>query len=149
MKASETTGREIMKVMKTAVKAHSEQNLDLLLACFDSGEDVTIIGTSDGERWRGLTRIRKALSPMVQLPGSRAQAYRMKISKVDVSAEGRVAWLAADCEHSITVNRATKTSKARLTVVFRKTRDGWRICQWHKSKAVKDKDTYRAKQTRS
>jgi SnoaL-like protein len=124
---------ELRELYHQICEAQSKGDYSFFERCFSQKEGVTAIGTDPTEWWTGyaaITRVFKAQLKEVgdfQIIADTPQAYR----------DGSIGWLAG--RPTLKLPDGTEMP-FRLTVVFQKEQNGWKIVQWHSSMGISNED---------
>jgi ketosteroid isomerase-like protein len=93
MKADANIRGEISKRMRAMWRAYGQRDVEEVLAFYAPDADMLAIGSGSDEIYVGLKQARKGL----KRDFSQTESVEVKLSKVRISAAGKVAWLAANC----------------------------------------------------
>ena len=129
MNADEQTTSEVKKVLIHFGEAFSRRDMGSLSALIAPDPDVTFFGTGADEERVGLSEIKE----QIQRDWAQSESASIDWTRLSVSAQGNVAWVAAHVTLKAKANGREMTFPGRITVVMDK-RDGqWLIDQWHMS----------------
>ena len=129
MNADEQTTSEVKKVLIHFGEAFSRRDMGSLSALIAPDPDVTLFGTGADEERVGLSEIKE----QIQRDWAQSESASIDWTRLSVSAQGNVAWVAAHVTLKAKANGREMTFPGRITVVMDK-RDGqWLIDQWHMS----------------
>ncbi len=124
---------ELKELYLRSCEAMSSGDASFFERTFSQKDGVLAIGTDPAEWWVGydtITRVFKAqLKEMgdVQVLADNPQAYR----------DGSVGWVAG--QPTLKLSDGTEMP-VRLTAVFQKEQNGWKIVQWHFSTGISNED---------
>ncbi len=127
MEADAKTKAEIVKTMREMWKAYGRLDADGVLAFYAPDPDVVVLGSGVDEVYVGPKQAKKGL----KRDFSQTRSVKVGLSKVRVSAAGKVAWLAANCLFTAHVAGCDIDLAGRLTAVFEKRKGRWLIMQSH------------------
>ena len=100
-----------------------------LSAAMSTEPETLLIGTDPDEWWEGPDDIRRAMSAQ----GEELQGMTAKVSHAEGWVEGNVGWAAGKAE--IEIPGGSPVSM-RITAVYLRRHDGWKIAQAHASVGV-------------
>ncbi len=127
MKADAKTKAEISKTMQAMWKAYGRLDVEGVLAVYAPDADIVVFGSGADEVYVGPKQAKKGLKRDFAQVGS----VKVRLSKVRISAAGKVAWLAADCLFTAHVAGCDREMAGRLTAVLEKRKGCWLIMQSH------------------
>ncbi len=127
MKADAKTKAEIVKMVREMWKAYGRLDADGVLAFYAPDPDVVVFGSGPDEVYVGPKQAKKGL----KRDFSQTRSVKARLSKVRVSAAGKVAWLAANCLFTAHVAGCDIDMSGRMTMVFEKRKGRWLIVQSH------------------
>jgi ketosteroid isomerase-like protein len=129
MKANEETEAAVVKTLKALLTAYGERDLDRVMECYAPDPDTTAFGTNLDQFLVGGDRIREAYQDDFEA----FDRLGIKLLNYQVSAEGRVAWLSAQCTAFFEIEGEEIRSQGRLTAVLLQRENRWRVIQFHLS----------------
>lgn len=100
---------------------------------FSQEEGVVAIGTDPEEWWRGYATISRVFRSQLQ----QMEGIRIVADTPLAYSDGPVGWVAG--RPLLKLPDGTET-QVRLTAIFQKEQDGWRIVQWHFSMGVPNEE---------
>ena len=127
MEADAKTKAEIVKTMREMWKAYARLDVDGVLAFYAPDPDTVVMGSGVDEVYVGPKQAKKGL----KRDFAQTRSVKVGLSKVRVSAAGKVAWLAANCLFTAYVTGCTVEMAGRLTAVLEKRQGRWLIMQSH------------------
>jgi ketosteroid isomerase-like protein len=127
MEADAKTKADILKTIREMGKAYGRLDAEGVLAFYAPDPDLVVIGSGADEVYVGPKQAKRGLRRDL------SQAFRVKVrlSKVRLSAAGKVAWLAANCRFTAHVAGCDVVMDGRLTAVLEKRKGRWLIVQYH------------------
>ena len=129
MNADEQTTSEVKEVLTHFGESFCKRDMGSLSDLIAPDPDVTFIGTGVDEERIGISEIKE----QIQRDWAQSESASIDWTRLSVSAQGNVAWVAAHDTLKAKANGREMTFPARITVVMDK-RDGqWLIDQWHMS----------------
>ena len=127
MEADAKTKAEILKTVREMWKAYGRLDADGVLAFYAPDPDIVVVGSGADEVYIGPKQAKKGL----KRDFAQARSVKVGLTKVRISAAGKVAWLAASCHFTAYVTGCTVEMAGRLTAVFEKRKGRWLILQSH------------------
>jgi len=127
MKADAKTKAEVLETVREMWKAYGRLDVDGVLACYAPDPDIVVFGSGADEVYVGPKQAKKGL----KRDFAQVLSVKVRLSKVRISAAGKVAWLAADCLFTAHVAGCDIDMAGRLTAVFEKRKGRWLIMQSH------------------
>ncbi|MHB9096858.1 MAG: nuclear transport factor 2 family protein [Syntrophales bacterium] len=127
MKADAKTKAEVLQTMREMWKAYGRLDVDGVLAVYAPDPDIMVCGSGADEVYIGPKQAMKGL----KRDFAQVRSVKVRLSKVRISAAGKVAWLAADCLFTAHVTGCDIDMAGRLTVVLEKRKGRWLIVQSH------------------
>ena len=124
---------ELRELYARCCEAQSRCDYAFFEQHFSREDGVLAIGTDPTEWWAGYTTITRVFKAQlgeisgIQVLAETPQAY----------CEGPVGWVAG--QPTVKLPDGTEM-RVRLTAVFRKEQDSWKIVQWHFSTGVPNED---------
>lgn len=129
MNADEQTTSEVKEVLTHFGESFSRRDMGSLSDLIAPDPDVTFIGTGVDEERVGISEIKE----QIQRDWAQSESASIDWGRVSVSAQGTVAWVAADVMLKARASGREMTFPGRITAVMDK-RDGrWLIDQLHMS----------------
>jgi ketosteroid isomerase-like protein len=104
---------------------------DAVLDCFANDPQITVIGTDEGEYWRGFDAL---VEPFRTMGGAFTDPVYRWAEPPHIQVSGELAWADARLDTSITSNGQRLSVLMRSTWVLRR-KAGWEIVQAHFSVA--------------
>ena len=129
MKADEKTEADVVKTLNKLMAAYRDRDIEKVMGFYAPDSDVTALGTNLDQFVMGTDGIREAY----QDDFDAFDRLEMEVTGCQVSAEGRVAWLSAQCAAAFEIEGEKIRSNARLTAVLVRRQSAWRIIQFHLS----------------
>jgi ketosteroid isomerase-like protein len=129
MKADAEIRAEVLAVFKGLWKAYQEKDLAGVLSFYVPDPDLLLLGTGVDERYAGMRAVTRGL----RRDFSQSQGVRVKMTKVSVSAAGKVAWVASNLQMRAVTDQGEVILEGRLTAVLERRRKNWLIAQSHLS----------------
>jgi len=129
MKADEKTEIDVVKTLNALMAAYRDRDIERVMGFFAPDSDVTALGTNLDQFVMGTERIREAYQDDFEA----FDRLEMEVTHSQVSAEGSVAWLCAQCAAAFEIEGEKIRSNARLTAVLVRRQSAWRIIQFHLS----------------
>ena len=127
MEADAKTKAEILKTIREMWKAYGRLDADGVLAFYAPDPDIVVFGSGADEVYVGPKQAKKGL----KRDFAQTRSVKVGLSKVRISAAGKVAWLAANCLFTAYVAGCNIEMAGRLTAVFEKRKGRWLILQSH------------------
>jgi ketosteroid isomerase-like protein len=127
MVADAKTKAEILKTIREMWKAYGRLDADGVLGFYAPDPDVVVIGSGVDEVYVGPKQAKRGL----KRDFAQVRDVKGGLSKVRISAAGKVAWLAASCRFAAYVSGCNIEMAGRLTAVLEKRRGRWLILQSH------------------
>lgn len=127
MEADAKTKAEILKTVREMWKAYGRLDPEGVLGFYAPDPDIVVFGSGPDEVYVGPKQAKRGL----KRDFAQARDVKVGLSKVRVSAAGKVAWLAANCLFTAYVAGCTVEMAGRLTAVFEKRKGRWLIVQSH------------------
>lgn len=127
MEADAKTKAEVLETVRGMWKAYGRLDADGVLACYAPDPDIVVLGSGADEVYVGPKQAKKGL----KRDFSQVLGVKVKLSKVRISAAGKVAWLAADCLFTAHVSGCDIDMAGRLTAVLENRKRRWLIMQSH------------------
>lgn len=127
MEADAKTKAEIVKTMREMWKAYGRLDVDGVLGFYAPDSDVVVFGSGADEVYVGPKQAKRGL----KRDFSQTRSVKVGLSKVRISAAGKVAWLAANCRFTVHVAGCDVDMAGRLTAVLEKRKGRWLIMQSH------------------
>ncbi|MHB8910279.1 MAG: nuclear transport factor 2 family protein [Syntrophales bacterium] len=127
MKADPKTKAEVLQTMREMWKAYGRLDVDGVLAVYAPDPDIVVFGSGADEVYIGPKQARRGL----KRDFAQVRSVKVRLSKVRISAAGKVAWLAADCLFTAHVAGCDIDMAGRLTAVLEKRKGRWLIVQSH------------------
>jgi ketosteroid isomerase-like protein len=127
MKADPKTKAEVLRAMREMWRAYGRLDADGVLAVYASDPDIVVFGSGADEAYVGPKQAKKGL----KRDFAQVRSVKVKLSKVRISAAGKVAWLAADSLFTAHVAGCDVDMDGRLTAVLEKRKGRWLIVQSH------------------
>ena len=124
---------ELKELYLQSCKAQSSGDYSFFERYFSKKEGVLAIGTDPTEWWAGYDTIIRVFKAQLketggfQILADTPQAYR----------DGSIGWVAG--RPTLKLPDGTEM-QVRLTAVFRKEQDDWKIVQWHVSTGISNED---------
>jgi ketosteroid isomerase-like protein len=115
--------------------AIATRDLQTTLACWSPSDDVALLGSEVGESARG----RRAIEGFFTRVLTRTESHRFELPDRTASVHGDVAWLVAD--GTVIDPGETVATPYRLTAVFVRSEDVWRIALWSGSVPIDARDS--------
>jgi ketosteroid isomerase-like protein len=134
MKADAMTEAAMRAVMDKVAEGYSKRDLSMMQATFALDPDVVMYGTGVNENRIGVTGMQAKAEHDWSLFDKVAITYGW----TSISAAGRVAWAASDAAFKVQADGQEMTLPVRITFVFEKRGDDWRIVQAHFSSPTPD-----------
>ena len=116
MKADNKTSEEVEAVIQKLTGAYKARNLNDVMACFASDDDVSLIGTGADEKRIGPAQIQS----QVERDWSQTDSIEMTFTWKLISATGPVAWVNADGSFNIQAGGQAMALPARVSFVLEK-----------------------------
>ena len=129
MKADEKTEADVVKALNALMAAYRDRDIEKVMGFYAPDSDVTALGTNLDQFVTGTERIREAYQDDFEA----FDRLEVAVAHCRVSAEGRVAWLCAQCAAAFEIEGEKIRSNARLTAVLVRRQSAWRIIQFHLS----------------
>lgn len=127
MKADSKIEAEIKTIMQKFTSAYQRRNIEELLECFASDDDVVLYGTGADEKRIGLGGIQA----QVERDWAQTESISMSFSWTSISAAGSVAWAANDGAFHYRANGQDGSIPARVSIIFEKRDGNWLIVHSH------------------
>lgn len=124
---------ELKELYLRICEAQSNGDYAFFELCFSQKDGVLAIGTDPSEWWSGYATITKVFKAQLkemggcQVLADTPQAYR----------DGSIGWVAG--QPTLKLPDGTEMS-VRLTAVFQKEQNDWKIVQWHVSTGISNED---------
>jgi ketosteroid isomerase-like protein len=129
MNADEQTTSDVKEVLIHFGESFSRRDMGSLSDLIAPDPDVTFIGTGVDEERVGISEIKE----QIQRDWAQSESASIDWGRLSVSAQGTVAWVAANVRLKARVSGREMTLSGRITAVMDK-RDGrWLIDQLHMS----------------
>jgi len=123
-------------------KAFEAKDLNRLSEIIAQDPDMVFFGTDENERWAGWEVVKEALTKQFQaFSNIRIQTHN---TVVHVARDGKTAWFSL--QRFITViekDSVESGMKTRVSGVFEKREDGWRMVQYHSSYPITGWDKFK------
>ncbi len=129
MKADAKIRGEVLKVFKGMWKAYQDKDLAGVLSFYVPDAGLLVLGTGADERYAGI----KAVTRGMKRDFAQSQGVRVKMTKVSVSAAGKVAWMASNLQVKAVTDQGEVVMEGRFTAVLEKRGKNWLIAQSHLS----------------
>lgn len=127
MKADNTTEAQVTKVLNRFTEAYRDRDLDAMMECFASDDDVFLYGTGADERRVG----RAEIEAQAMRDWAQTETAAMDFQSILVSSAGVVSWAAVDGAFDLRSDGRQIRLPARITLVL-ENRDGeWLIVHAH------------------
>ena len=104
---------------------------DEVLACFADDPEIVVIGTDEGEYWRGYDAL---VEPFRTMAGAFSDPVYRWAAPPEITLHGDVAWANAALDTELTADGLRLTVRIRTTWVLRRGAE-WEIVQAHFSVA--------------
>lgn len=127
MKADTLTMGAVETIIKKLTEAYKARNLNAVMECFASDDNVTLIGTGVDEKRVGLEQIRI----QVERDWAQTESIEMSFFPKSISAVGSIAWAFADGAFNIRVDGQTMVLPARVSFVLENRGGQWLIVHAH------------------
>jgi len=129
MKADEKTEIDVVKTLDALMAAYMDRDIERVMGFFAPDSDVTALGTNLDQFVMGTDRIREAYQDDFEA----FDRLEIEVTHCQVSAEGSVAWLSAQCAAAFEIEGEKIRSTARLTAVLLQRNNRWLFVQFHLS----------------
>jgi uncharacterized protein (TIGR02246 family) len=129
MKPAKKTESEIQSILERVAEAFDERDLDKMMSLFSNEEDLVVIGTGADEKKVG----REEIKSLFKRDWAQSEASSIVYNWKSISTEGKIAWAAIEAAFYARVGSREMHIPTRLTIVLKKTGDGWLIVHWHAS----------------
>ena len=127
MKADAKTENAVRDVLNGMAESYAKRDLKGLLSLIAPDADVVMYGTGADEKRIGQEQIKI----QAQRDWSQTESSALDYDWISVSANGNIAWAAADATFKIKAGSESMNLPARLTSVLEKRNDRWLIVQAH------------------
>jgi ketosteroid isomerase-like protein len=115
-------------------QAQSDGEYSFFEKCFSKKDGVIAIGTDPSEWWAGYDTIAKVFKTQLKEMGG----TQVLADTPYAHSDGSIGWVAG--KPTIKLSDGTEIP-ARLTAVFQKETEGWKIVQWHFSLGIPNEDS--------
>lgn len=119
--------KEIKKILAEMATSFAEKNSEKYMNLFAKKADIVIYGSQEGEKWTSLKDYLESVN--------RNWAYAEKITVtydwLTINNSGDVAWIATDVIFKSKIGKQTMSVSGRMTAVFVREKDNWKIAQSH------------------
>ena len=126
---------EIRQVLAAHDKALNDKNLDAVMATFSTDPSTVVLGTGSEERWMGPQEIRAAYTEMFKDYDQGTLAAKCDWKTGGGDDAGTMAWLAAGCDCTDSLNGKAREYKLNVTGTIEKQDGSWRFVSLHMSNA--------------
>jgi ketosteroid isomerase-like protein len=128
---------ELRDVFLRVNQALSRGDVSEILGLISQDEGVLSIGTDPEEWWRGFDKIKHIYTEQLAQMGD--SGIQIEANDPECYVEGSVGW--GSCNGRFIVPDGTSQSM-RVTAVFRREGESWKIVQWHTSFGVRNEDVF-------
>lgn len=136
MKADRQTETEVKALLEEAWRRYEQKDVDAFMDLWTSDPDLVAIGTGGDEIRLGPEELRHG----IQRDFVQAENLGHTIEWLRISAAGNTAWSAAHITLTATVNENDVTLPCRMTNVYERRGETWRIAQLHLSLPAADQE---------
>jgi len=127
MVADAKTKAEVLKTVREMWKAYGRLDAEGVLGFYAPDPDIVVFGSGVDEVYVGPKQAKRGL----KRDFAQTRSVKVGLSKVRISAAGKVAWLAANCLFTAYLAGCNVEMAGRLTTVFEKRKGSWLIVQSH------------------
>ena len=121
-KSDETVKSEITKTLEIWNSAGKSANLDLAMSLFDNSANIMLVGSSNGEVFKGKDQAKEWLT---QLFGFGSFSWEM--SRIDIDSNGKTAWVFVEGKMIVKFHQGgTKITPYRFTGIMVKKKGVWK-----------------------
>lgn len=114
-------------------EAQSSGDYSFFERCFSQKDGVLAIGTDPAEWWAGYATITKVFEAQLKETGG----FQILADTPQAYSDGQIGWVAG--QPTLRLQDGTEIP-FRLTAVFQKEQDDWKIVQWHVSMGISNED---------
>ena len=140
MKASPETEAAVMAAVAKSFRAYENRDVGAVLSSFVTGPDIVVIGTGADEKCVGTDEARKQL----ERDFAQSESASWEVDWRSVSAEGPVAWVAADVVLRGKAEGRDFAMPLRYTAVVVQQGGAWLVAQQHLSAPLAGQETGRS-----
>ncbi len=123
------TSAELQALYRKICEAQTDGDYRFFEDHFSKKEGVTAIGTDPSEWWNGYKTITRVFKAQLEEAGG----FQIVADTPMAYREGSTGWVAG--QPTLRLSNGTEIP-LRLTVVFQREHDGWKILQWHCSMGI-------------
>lgn len=127
MKANDQTASEVKAVLARFADAYARRDLEALMACVATDDDMVMYGTGADEKRVGP----KEIEAQAQRDWDQTESAAMQFDTTAVSAAGNVAWAAVDGAFELRAGGQIMKMPARASIVLEKRGGKWLIVHAH------------------
>jgi ketosteroid isomerase-like protein len=124
---------ELKELYLQVCEAQTSGDYAFFERCFSQKDGVVAIGTDPAEWWAGYDTITKVFKAQLEEAGG----FQILADTPLAYCDGSIGWVAG--QPTLKLTDGTEIP-FRLTAVFQKEQDGWKIVQWHVSAGVSNED---------
>jgi hypothetical protein len=124
---------ELKALYRQSCEAQSSGDYSFFERHFSQKDGVLAIGTDPTEWWAGYATITKVFKAQLKEAGE----LQVLADAPQAYCDGSIGWVAG--QPTVRLRDGTEI-RTRLTAVFQKEQDGWKIVQWHFSAGVSNED---------
>jgi ketosteroid isomerase-like protein len=124
---------ELKELYLQICEAQSNGDYSFFERCFSQMDGVVAIGTDPTEWWAGYATITRVFKAQLEEAGG----FQILADTPQAYRDGSIGWVAG--QPTLELPDGTEIP-FRLTAVFQKEQDGWKIVQWHVSAGVSNED---------
>lgn len=129
MKANAKTESAVLAIMNRFLETYQQRDIDGLMALFAPDDDQILFGTGIDEKRIGRDQIRY----QAERDWAQTEALAFNFNWHQISAAGRVAWVAAEGQGQGKVGGQEIEFPLRMTAVLEQRNDEWFLVQSHVS----------------
>ncbi len=130
MDSSQIEHEKVLDILHRWMHAYERRDLNLLKQILSPSESHVSWGTGQDERYVGRSRMLN----LVQRDFEQSEAAKLELKDSYVVVHGACAWLAAEIQPTITINKkAHQLANLRASLFLIKEQNGWRIEHMHGS----------------
>lgn len=124
---------ELKELYLQICEAQSNGDHSFFERCFSQKDGVLAIGSDPTEWWNGYDTITRMFKAQLQETGG----FHILADTPKAYSDGSIGWVAG--QPTLKLSDGTEMP-FRLTAVFQKGQDGWKIVQWHVSIGISNED---------
>ena len=124
---------ELKELYLRICEAQSKGDYSFFERYFSQKDGVLAIGTDPTEWWAGYATITKVFKAQLEETGG----FQILADTPQAYGDGSIGWVAG--QPTLKLPDGTEMP-VRLTAVFQKEQDGWKIVQWHFSIGISNED---------